>query len=79
MVNEDNWETQEVINWLVNDEDAWRSAPDRSSRQLKQWVLDGNAPAGLYEAFKSPPESSFEKVDWKSVLEALDGEEEDNE
>jgi len=36
MVNSDNWETQEVINWLVNDEDAWRNTPDTSVSQLKQ-------------------------------------------
>ena len=73
------WETQEVINWLMNDEDAWCSAPDTSVRRLKQWVLDGNAPAGLYEAFESSPKSSFDEVDWKSVLEALDGVDEDDE
>ena len=78
MVNNDNWETQEVINWLVNDEDAWRNAPDTSISGLKQWVLSGNAPAGLYESFQSPPASSFENVDWKSVLEALDGEDEES-
>jgi hypothetical protein len=78
MIYEDNWETQEVINWLVNDEDAWRNAPDRSASQLKQWVLSGNAPAGLYESFLSPPVSSFENVNWKSVIEALDGQDEDD-
>ena len=77
MINKDNWETQEVINWLSNDEEAWRNAPDTSTRKLKQWVLERNAPAGLYESFESPPASSFENVDWKSVLEALDGEEEE--
>jgi len=40
-------------------------------------ILSGNAPAGLYEAFQSPLTSSFENVDWKSVLEALDGEDEE--
>ena len=61
MVNGDNWETQEVINWLVNDENAWRSAPDTSVSKLKQWVLDGNAPSGLYELFQSPPVNSFKR------------------
>lgn len=79
MVSKDNWETQEATNWLANDEDAWRNAPDTSARRLKQWVLDGNAPAGLYEAFNNPPASSFDDVDWKSVLEALDGKDEDEE
>ena len=63
MANEDNWETQEVINWIINDEGAWRYAPNSSSERLKQWVVDGNAPAGLYESFETPPASSFDTVD----------------
>lgn len=73
---EENWETQEVINWLVNDEYSYRALYNKSAGYIEQWVKEENAPSGLYEAFNSPPRSSFQAVDWDAVEEALTDEEE---
>lgn len=72
---EENWETQEVINWLINDEYAYTALRNRSARYIEQWVKAENAAPGLYEAFNTPPQSSFQSVDWDAVEEALADEE----
>lgn len=72
---EENWETQEVINWLINDEDAYSALYNKSARYIEQWVKEENAPQGLYESFNIPPQSSFQAVDWDAVEEALAEEE----
>jgi hypothetical protein len=72
---EENWETQEVINWLINDEYAYGALYNKSARYIEQWVKEENAPQGLYEAFNAPPQSSFRDVDWNAVEEALAEEE----
>ena len=72
---EENWETQEVINWLINDEYAYTALCNRSARYIEQWVKEENAPQGLYDSFNTPPQSSFQDVDWNAVEEALEEEE----
>jgi hypothetical protein len=72
---EENWETQEVINWLTNDEFSYEALRNRTARYIEQWVKEENAPQGLYESFNSPPQSSFQNVDWNAVEEALEEEE----
>ena len=72
---EENWETQEVINWLINDEYAYTALRNRNARYIEQWVKEENAPPGLYESFNTPPQSSFQAVDWDAVEEALAEEE----
>ncbi len=69
---EDNWETQEVINWLTNDEGAYYDCGDESADFIEDYVRKGNAPQGLYESFDRPPQSSFDSVNWESVAESLE-------
>ena len=52
---EENWETQEVINWLLNDEYAYTTLRNRTARYIEQWVKEENAPQGLYESYNAPP------------------------
>ena len=72
---EEIWETQEVINWLINDEYSYRALYNKSARYIEQWVEEENAPQGLCESFNTPPQSSFQAVDWVAVEEALAEEE----
>ena len=72
---EENWETQEVINWLSNDEFSYTALRNRTARYIEQWVKEENAPQGLYDSFNTPPQSSFQDVDWNAVEEALEEEE----
>jgi hypothetical protein len=69
---EENWETNEVIKWLSGSdrEDIYLATLNKTARQIKQFVLDDNAPQGLYDSFDSPPKSSFEDVNWNAVEEA---------
>lgn len=72
MAKKEKWETEEVIKWLINDENAYTELRGMSASAIKQWVLQENAPAGLYKAFKTPPTSSFNNVDWNEVAESLE-------
>ena len=69
--NEETWETQEVIDWLINDESAYLETLGMSASQLKTFVVTARrAPAGLYESFAQPPRSSWRSVDWNAVAQA---------
>ena len=72
---EETWETQEVINWLINDEFSYTALHNRTAHYIEQWVKEENAPQGLYDSFNTPPQSSFQDVDWNAVEEALEEEE----
>lgn len=68
MSNEDNWETQEVINHLINDEDAYKATKNKNARWIRQYVVTYHlAPADLYESFSQPPKSRWKDVDWSAV------------
>jgi hypothetical protein len=71
---EDSWETGEVIKWLSGSdrEDIYLATLNKTARQLKRFVLDGNAPQGLYDSFNAPPKSSFDDVDWDVVEKACE-------
>lgn len=66
-----SWETQEVINWLINNESTWADLKGRDADEIEEWVKQGNAPDGLYTSFRQPPGSSFDDVDWEEVAESL--------
>lgn len=71
---EETWETGEVIRWLTasDSEEAYLATLNKTARQLRRFVLDGEAPQGLYDSFNQPPMSSFEDVDWDAVEEACE-------
>lgn len=66
-----NWETQEVITWLINDASVWDELKGQDADEIEEWVKQGNAPDGLYKSFRQPPVSSFNEVDWEEVAESL--------
>lgn len=69
---EETWETQEVINWLINDEDCYNALKNRPAWKIYNFVRkDRSAPQGLYESFATPPKSKWSDVNWKEVAEAL--------
>lgn len=72
-MHEVNWDTYEVINWLINDEEAWNTLQGWDAEAIKEWVIKRNAPQGLYDSFHQPPLSSLEAVDWKRIAEAITG------
>ena len=67
----DNWETDEVITHLINDEDAYADLLGANAETIKTYVNKGNAPAALYDSFEAPPRSSFDEVNWEAVAESL--------
>jgi hypothetical protein len=79
--NQENWETQETIQWLTNDEgvygellDIVANADDQQEAEnaVYQYVVREQAgPSGLYENMNRPPKSSWDDVDWASVVESL--------
>lgn len=72
---EETWETEEVIRWLINDEEAYNQLSNASASEIERYVVtDHLAPAGLYDSFNAPPPSTWKSVDWDSVAEALAGE-----
>ena len=73
MSKKDSWETQEVINWLSNDESAYTELSGEDADTIERYVVQEHmAPEGLYESFDQDPPSSFEDVDWEEVAECLD-------
>lgn len=71
-VPSENWETQEVIDVLINDPGEYiEQIKGMSPRELEMWVKQGNAPGQLYESFSHPPVSSFQKVDWDAVVDVV--------
>lgn len=67
-----NWETQEVINHLINDPgECLNEIMGMSPKEIEQWVKQGNAPDQLYKSFHRSPVSSFNDVDWDEVAEAV--------
>ena len=66
-----NWETSEVISWLLNDENAYIATRGMSAHDLAIWVLARHAPSGLYETFGREPVSQFDDVDWAAVADHL--------
>jgi hypothetical protein len=68
----DSWETQEVLNWLLNDESSYDALLGKSADEIREFVVDDHsAPEGLYDSFAEPPVSSFDNVDWEEVAESL--------
>jgi hypothetical protein len=66
--NSQNWETQEVIRWLINDELCYRETLGQSADFIENYVVrQHSASTGLYESFASDPFSSFDNVDWLEV------------
>ncbi len=74
MTDDTTWETDEVINWLTNDETSYDALLNKSAKEIKEYVLTEQAPAGLYESFNRPPQSSFDAVDWEEVANSLEEE-----
>lgn len=68
--NEKTWETQEVINWLINDEGTYYTLLGEHATSIWRYVTQGYAPQGLYDSFKAE-KGSFGAVDWDTVEEAL--------
>jgi hypothetical protein len=68
---ETNWETDEVIRWLINDESTLAELQGKRSSTIERWVKAGYAPQGLYDEFNKEPKSSFDDVDWNEVYESI--------
>ncbi len=69
---EETWETEEVIRWLINDEGAYTRLTNARAREIKRYVVtDHRAPQGLYDAFNTPPRSTWSSVNWNAVAQAL--------
>lgn len=69
MENEENWETQEVIAWLINDEYCYTEALGEDADTIEAFVREGNAPPGLYASLDQE-KSSLDYVDWDAVEQA---------
>lgn len=70
--NDENWETQEVIRFLINDDVSYQTLKRMSAEDIHEWVVyELFAPAGLYESFDRYPRSNFEDVDWEAVARSL--------
>jgi len=74
------WQTDEVIRWLTNDADPdelhelLENAADEATEALQEWIREGNAPKGLYDAimrFTTNPDRAFDAVDWEVVVERV--------
>lgn len=72
-----NWQTNEVVRWLTTETDLdevrelIEEAGDEAAEALQEWVQEGNAPKGLYDAvmrFTTDPDHSFASVDWEAVV-----------
>lgn len=72
-MEQDNWETQTVIDCLINDEYCYKETLNKAAHLIKRFVLEERqAPQGLYDSFNQPPKSSFEDVDWYAVEAACE-------
>lgn len=73
------WQTDEVIRCLADvDQNEVRElieeAGEEAAEALQEWVREGNAPKGLYDAvmrFTTDPNHSFDAVDWEAVVEGV--------
>jgi hypothetical protein len=77
MTNSQDWETQEVIRHLINDEECYNELIGKSREVIRQWVVGGNAPKALYQKFQQEPVSNFDDVDWNTVAVALQADDDD--
>jgi hypothetical protein len=69
---EDTWETQEVINFLINDEDCWNYLKNKRAHSIRSFVREEKAaPPGLYESIRGEPGATWRNVNWTSVAAAL--------
>jgi hypothetical protein len=73
-MKEISWETQEVINFLVNDEGCYNELSDEDEFTIEEFVRRGNAPEELYKMFQYE-KASFDNVDWAEVADSLSAEE----
>jgi hypothetical protein len=71
MMTDSTWETQEVIDFLINDEICYCNLKNKSARFIHTYVSAGNAPQGLYDSFAEPPKSYWKDVDWNEVADSL--------
>jgi hypothetical protein len=69
-MKEISWETQEVINFLVNDERCYNELSDEDEFTIEEFVRRGDAPEGLYQMFQYE-NASFDSVDWAEVADSL--------
>jgi hypothetical protein len=70
MSNQENWETQEVINHLINDESAYEATKNKSAGWIRKYVGAYHlAPADLYASFQRE-KAHLKDVDWAAVEEA---------
>ena len=72
-MSEMNWETEELINWIINDSREWPNTKleDIGKRWEKGDLSDSAAKAALRKLGKSimtDPQFDLAKVDWESVL-----------
>lgn len=66
-----NWETEEVINTLINDPSEMLYVLKRmDEKEIEDFVKNGQAPEYLYSSFKRY-NASFDDVDWYTVYEHL--------
>lgn len=74
---EDTWETQEVIDWLINNEGYWHILYGTDPDYIREFItVEKDGPEGLYESFVRHT-GNFNLVDWKVVAQALEWEEEE--
>lgn len=64
----DQWETDEVINWLINDEGCYIACSGERATMIERFVRQGYAPPGLYDQLSK---ADLSRVDWDAVEDAL--------
>src|SRR5260370_5129388 len=70
------WQTDEIIRQLADADlnelqELIEGAGDGATEALADWIREGNAPKGLYDAvmrFTRAPDHSFDPVDWEAVV-----------
>jgi hypothetical protein len=70
------WQTDEVICQLADadlDElaEVIEGSGSGATEALAEWIREGNAPKGLYDAvihFTRGPDQSFDPVDWEALV-----------
>lgn len=66
-----NWETNEIIDTLINDDsEVLHVLKYLSVQEIEQWVKSGNAPNYLCVSFKRY-NASFDSVDWQIVKQHM--------
>ena len=72
----DQWLTDELIRWLINDEGCIHELTGMDAENIKAWYKRGNAPDGFQEALSI---YILQEIDWEEVADSLSDDDEEDE